>query len=448
MDETVLQNAPMFDGAPEDSRVPALPRKRLAQALREGGAAEPVPCAPGAKPAGSRRRKLWELNARHHCPVIGTCVPMTELRRLAQRARLTAFSSSDYALHAYAVGQAQERGDFAQSLQRLLDRRYAAMIARFSSLRDRSAIRALWQDCCASGEAAAALWAVLTHALCDEALDREVYGEIHMLSHQLGAGQRADLAQLAALQNGLRQLRESAQLERERSARRQEEMAVQWREATAQLAQARCAASRRDAELASCKTRLAELEGGAASAAQARQRAEIAERRLAALRGECVGLQRRLDGALAELAAARAEQHVSEAALRQLTVQAACGTAGDCSGCAEGGAAAHLSGRCLLCIGGRENLVGHYRGLVENLGGRFLHHDGGLENSQKRLEATLASADAVVCQASCVSHSAYWKLKEFCKRHNKPCIYLKSAGVTSFAHGLSQLLTEAPPAGG
>lgn len=34
----------------------------------------------------SHRRKLWEISAGHHCIVIGTCISMPELRRLARQA--------------------------------------------------------------------------------------------------------------------------------------------------------------------------------------------------------------------------------------------------------------------------------------------------------------------------------------------------------------------------
>ncbi|MCP5268841.1 MAG: DUF2325 domain-containing protein [Zoogloeaceae bacterium] len=54
----------------------------------------------------------------------------------------------------------------------------------------------------------------------------------------------------------------------------------------------------------------------------------------------------------------------------------------------------------------------------------------------------LPAADAVVCQAGCIRHAAYWKLKEHCKRNNKPCIYLKRTGVGSFAHGVGLLVRE------
>jgi hypothetical protein len=96
----------------------------------------------------------------------------------------------------------------------------------------------------------------------------------------------------------------------------------------------------------------------------------------------------------------------------------------------------------VLCIGGRTNLLDGYRRLVETQGGRFTHHDGGLEESLHRIDAAVATADAVICQSGCVSHAAYWRLKEACKKLDKPCIFVKSPGVGSFARGLAALTDE------
>ncbi len=57
------------------------------------------------------------------------------------------------------------------------------------------------------------------------------------------------------------------------------------------------------------------------------------------------------------------------------------------------------------------------------------------------------SADAVICQAGCVSHTAYYRLKESCKKLGKPCVFLKSPGMGSFARGLAALSGDAANVG-
>ncbi|MBN9424346.1 MAG: hypothetical protein BGO63_13090 [Candidatus Accumulibacter sp. 66-26] len=428
------------DLPPETGAPGQLALKPLSAALQVDASTLPV-----AARSGSRRRKLWELNHRSHCPVIGSCLPMAELRRLAKRAGLNARTTSDYSLHVYAVGQAQERGEFAELMQRELERRYATAVARFASVHDAATLLARWRETAAAGDVAGALWAALTHPACDETSDKEIYGEIHMLSHQVGAGHRADLKRLAELEAELARSAGEARRDRERAQRRQSELELQLRVRDAQLAEARCTASEHEAVRRRLEAQDDALQRARGVETEWRRRAEAAERKLEAQRGERVGLQRRIEALDSELGELRGELQAAERALAELLAppvaggaMAACGTLADCSVC-PGGATADLSGRCLLCVGGRESLVGHYRGLVEGLGGRFLHHDGGIEDNPKQLEATLASADAVVCQAGCVSHAAYWKLKEYCKRTNKPCIYLKRSGVTSFARGVELL---------
>ena len=105
-----------------------------------------------------------------------------------------------------------------------------------------------------------------------------------------------------------------------------------------------------------------------------------------------------------------------------------------------------LDGKCVLCVGGRSGAVGAYREAVERQGGRFLHHDGGLEESLHRIDSALAAADLVICQAGCISHNAYWRVKEQCKRTGKPCLFVKRSGVSSFGRVIADLCGEEPEA--
>ena len=97
-----------------------------------------------------------------------------------------------------------------------------------------------------------------------------------------------------------------------------------------------------------------------------------------------------------------------------------------------------LGARSILCVGGRSGHIPIYRDLVERHGGRFAHHDGGIEDSSRRLGASLAAADLVICQAGCLNHNAYGIVKDHCKRSGKRCVYLDRPSAASFAKGLAQ----------
>ncbi|MGK5067920.1 DUF2325 domain-containing protein [Janthinobacterium sp. RT4P48] len=61
---------------------------------------------------------------------------------------------------------------------------------------------------------------------------------------------------------------------------------------------------------------------------------------------------------------------------------------------------------------------------IEQAGGRFLHHAGGGDGADDAaaLEASLVAADLVICQTGCVSHDAYWRVHDHCKRTGKQCV--------------------------
>jgi hypothetical protein len=160
-----------------------------------------------------------------------------------------------------------------------------------------------------------------------------------------------------------------------------------------------------------------------------------AERRVAvlaqhneALEGALSMAERELDGLQEENAALTDEAAAMERFIEQaLNVCDRCETR-DCD--------TDLGGRRILCVGGRSRLVGQYRELVARCNGRFEHYDGGIEDNRQSLETLLASADAVLCATDAVSHDAYYRLKRFCKRHDKPHVFLRTSGIGAFARGL------------
>ncbi len=95
--------------------------------------------------------------------------------------------------------------------------------------------------------------------------------------------------------------------------------------------------------------------------------------------------------------------------------------------------------RCVLCVGGLTGARNHYRIAIESHQGRFLHHDGGREDSLHRLQPMLNGADLVVCASGNISHNAYHLVKQWCKKMGKPCVMVKGTGIASFIDGLSSL---------
>jgi hypothetical protein len=81
-----------------------------------------------------------------------------------------------------------------------------------------------------------------------------------------------------------------------------------------------------------------------------------------------------------------------------------------------------LREKAVLCVGHAQEAPSLARQLVEIAGGRYLHHDGGDDADDPALEASLRAADLVICQTGCVSHGAYWRVQDHCRRTGKPCV--------------------------
>lgn len=412
----------------------------LVQLINAAFADRPPEQLPAMQKRG--RRKLWQLSHSWHCPLVGTCLAVAELRKLARRVGIDEGEMSDYTLHATVVGSCDTRSEIAEAIQRHLDKRHAAVLTRYAAAKDSAAVLKLWREALAAGnDVAGALWAAWTHADLDDDAGKVIYGDIHMLSHQAGASVRGDLRRLTSLEQDNARLRDEAEALRHGIRVVQRDTARQLAELERRLADAEARSAllqRRELELTVAREAARDYVTVRDRAAALAARAERLEERNA-------HNARRAEDFAAQLNETQDALAAAEAALElALGIDGCNGVAGT-SGCGSTcPAEAQLAGRCVLCIGGRTGLVEGYRRMVETRGGRFVHHDGGQEESLHRIDAAVAGADAVVCQAGCVSHMAYYRLKEACKKLGKPCVFVKSPGVGSFARGLSALASAAP----
>lgn len=386
--------------------------------------------APPVAREAARRRKLWEIAHKYHCPIVGTCLNMEELRKLARRAGLEGWDSeSDYALHSTAVGLARERNELSEPMQKLLERKFEAAVRRFARAKSGDELLSQWREALARGEAAGAFWAAMSHGQASEQVAHLIYEDIHMLSHQVGATSRADLGELSRLRRVEAELALKLERQQERHGAQMAEKEEDIRNLSLRLDGALEIERRLRAAEAQLRASgaIAELEVRLLAETQ---RAVQAERRYGELAAQAAGLRQKTD----EL---QGEWEAAEEALTMALTPPACH---DCAESREGRCASgDFSGRCILCVGGRTGMADQYRTMVERSNGRFVHHDGGIEDNPKRLQAMLAAADAVICPADNVSHGAYYAVKRLCKQYGKPCVLLKRSGLSTFARGLAEL---------
>ncbi|NVM77766.1 polyhydroxyalkanoate synthesis regulator phasin [Duganella sp. SG902] len=372
----------------------------------------------------SRRRRLWELGHACHCPLIGVGFPLGVLRKLVDKVTNGKVVADDYEVHVGAVTECGTRNRLSEALQKELERRYAGVLLRFRNAKTTEQVAELWRAAVHNGDVAGAFWAGLTHPRCTAELEEQMCRDLHMVQHQAGACVRADLNKFnATLEENKRLAHDLAKAQQRATVLMSEKSGDAERHA-AQLMQLRAQLVGKDSMIDSLKTELEQLREsipGLESRARLAERLSQMEERERAMRNQITELKLELARAAEQQAAPAPVQEEARQVVEHVMKMPL-----------------RLSERSVLCVGGRNGNVASYRELIEREGAQFAHHDGGLEDNANRLEASLAAADLVICQTGCISHSAYWRVKDYCKRNGKRCVFIDNPSISSLARGLEQ----------
>ncbi|MGE8487308.1 MAG: DUF2325 domain-containing protein [Paraburkholderia nemoris] len=402
------------------------------------------PCCTPAKESFSnpkRRARLAELDGQLHCSIIGTCLSTHELRKLVPKfTGLDRRDASDLEIHHSAVELAIDGGAGAKALHKLLDEHYAAAIRRFDKAADDVELLKLWDEALKSGEIPPAYWALVTHPCATLHVRQKAFGELHMLSHLVGAANRADIRRLVALEAENAELKEKV----ERQQSRLQELSTQRDAAIAalneQIAQLTALATRQtptdpfdlEAEISKLRDKLADSDQRVALHTSRR---EVAEQRALQEQGAALALRKSRDEALAQLLLVQNECD----ALERATVNSVEGSHGAQTRQAS---LDSVRGKRIVYVGGRPGSNAALKRLVEAAGGDFVVHDGGVEDRKGLLAAALPGADIVVFPVDCVDHDSMNTLKRVCERHQIDYHPLRTASVASFVELVDRLRPE------
>jgi hypothetical protein len=395
-------------------------------------------------PASRKRTAVWDMHHSVHCSIIGTCLASAEIRRLLIKLGVPgADAADDHDLHKQGVALAARAQGGGKFIQKALDRRHETAIRQFAKAKDAETLGLLWEDAVRRGDIPGAYWAVLSHPLATDALMRKAFGDVHMLSHMVGAANRADIRRLRHLEEENTALR--AQLEAQQRHLRD---GFTGRDAKIRLlneALSRAlvhtpalpgnagddARAAREAILdLKCRldretVRRERFEGRLQAATHAQSQAERARRDA---ERECEDLRRELALAEAEISRFLELGAAAQAPLAQAP------------------ATPRFAGAQVLYVGGRAHQVPQLKAVVERAGGMFLHHDGGIEHSMTLLPGLVGRADCAVFPVDCVSHDAMGLVKRQCRLSAKPFVPLRTSSVASLLAGLAMLELPQPPA--
>jgi hypothetical protein len=376
------------------------------------------------RPAGKGPRvQLWELASDLHCSLIGTCLSTADLAAILRKTGHNVdVRTPAYLLHGIVVQACRQRSVLTKRLQKVLDSRYAASLKTLAPLaKDNLALSRFWEASRDSGQIAGAYWAILTHAETSDEVCVMVFGEVHMLAHDLSRTHRTHHRDIAE--------RDSYIVEMEQRHQRRE------RSLEAKI-------SEQNASICDMETKLREL---AAKPAESKNgpdgRVEL----------RCKKLEQALNKRERSLISAREQLRLQreQASAHQNMITDLRGRLAEVQAMAlrAGGAAAQsapersldLQGRTVLYLGGRKSIVDRLKAIVASHDGALIHHDGGLQEMPQRIDELVSQADIVCCAIDCISYDACLRAKRCCYLQGKTFMPLRNSSQSCFQRMLSEL---------
>lgn len=392
----------------------------VARSLDAAGCCTP---APAPRAVIGRRVGLADLDPHFHCSIIGTCLSTGELRKIVQGVAPLAKDADDIEVHHEAVSLAQRGGLAARTIQKALEQRHSTAIRQFAGATDAEAVLDAWNQALASGDVPGAYWATMTHPATSPDVRRKAFGDVHMLSHLVGAANRADIRRLVALEAENQALKEQVAGQQQRIQGMASEQAEALRQAEDELAMLR------GRQNAAAPVPVIDMVDRQPLIAAQLQRIATAEAREAHANEAMQTMQAELDSLRQQLHASRAEALAMEALVAGFHASSE----------ARGNGGLALANKQIVYVGGRPGTTSTIRALVERAGGGFQDHDGGLEDRKGRLPAMIASADMVVFPVDCVDHDSVSMLKRVCQHQGIRYYPLRSASVASFLELMERL---------
>jgi hypothetical protein len=374
-----------------------------------------------ASPISSRRLRLWELPISCHCPLLGISMPVAVIRRIAKKVIGEAVEATDYEMHSSAVSYCASRNGVSEAIQKELDQRYISSVSHFKSAKSTLEVKSLWNESVERLDLCGPLWAALTHPHCNAKLNQIIYQKIHMLQHQAGSEMRAMAAMLQALALDKSKLTEEVKTHQDRATKYQIEKLAERDKAADLLNDEHMRRIALETKVASLSEQLANRSKSSntlASHGEAFHAEYWKNKYLTAIAQINIKVSR----ITVEKTIEETNQRKKRAVIPETqTLSAIC-----------------LNDKAVLCVGGRSKTVPVYRTIIESAGGKFSHHDGGMEHNVALLEPSMAAADLVICQTGCISHKSYFRVKEFCKRNGKQCVYVENPSASSLCRRLEE----------
>lgn len=376
--------------------------------------------------------RFWEIEYFFKCPVIGTCLDITEQKQLLKKVRVSVKKKSSFEIHENMVGSSESENPLSRKIDCFLNRKFKNEIIEFFDLEENEFMR-LWKARFEDGQIEGILWVAATRPDLSVKARRAVFGDIHMDMH-FNAGQNKKLRQRLAHQqeeNGKLTQRINEAIGIRRDFKKQndklaKELSESYKisgflEKKNQELEKELSELREHSLIARLRTENQQL--------QTERREVSAE--IKAYQQQVKSLEDKNNKLLSRIDRERERNgHLRMEMERNITQISALDQ------CDESCPSFDLCQKRILIVGGITRMEALYRQLVEENGGSFDYHDGYMKRGVKSLENQVRRADMVLCPTNCNSHTACLVVKRLGKKFSKPVQMLSNSSLNAISQTL------------
>lgn len=379
-------------------------------------------------------KPVWEIDTPFKCAVIGTCLSVQDLKKILKKVGTCIKHLNAYQVHRTVMENMGSENKVSRKVDANLKHKFRKELSEFGSLEE-SEFEAAWKLHFEKGNISALLWIAATRSDLSEQCLEQVFGDIHMLSHQNVNDACTHKQQLARQQEANKRLAEKIERARRLARRFKKERDTleggfnevhgAYETLKREKAQIQEGLSGSEQNKLVCDLR---AENSKLQAMVKEYEEEILNytHKIELLKDQNTKLvcdlkmQQRLNQELKKQVDKMVEQMSS---LNQ---------------CNEQCPAFDLCARRILIVGGITKLQAYYRKLIEERGGIFEYHDGYMNGGKRGLEGRVRRSDIILCPVNCNSHNACLSLKKLCQKLNKPVQMLSSASLNAISQALSK----------
>lgn len=378
--------------------------------------------------------RLWEIEYFFKCPVIGTCLDITEQKQILKKTGVSLKKKSHFEIHETLVGSSESENRISRKIDCLLNRKFKKEITAFYNLKEDDFIE-LWKNHFKDGHIESVLWVTAIRPDLSEKVRKAIFGDIHMGMH-LNAGQNREVRQyLARQQEENRRL--TQRLKEAIGTRR--DIIKQNEKLEKELSESHNTSSLLEKKSQELELELLELLEFSL-VARLRTENQQLQANLRKLQGEVKDFQQQLDalqGQNSRLLSKLDKQRNLNGHLRT-EMERTTAQIFSLDQCDETCPSFDLCQKRILIVGGITKMEALYRQLIEENGGIFEYHDGYMKGGIKGLENQVRRADMVLCPTNCNSHTACLAVKKMGKKYGTPIQMLAGSSLTSISNTLME----------